>query len=107
MPWALRADCDDIAGLVHLIERREHKYPGTYRCRALAGLDTALEGPRHELVPTAEEFLPAGARAEHELWPAVLVFLIATLLVEQALAWRFRLVGRPRARSARAELVRT
>jgi L-alanine-DL-glutamate epimerase-like enolase superfamily enzyme len=42
VPWALGADCDDIAGLVHLIERREHKYPGSYRARALAGLDTAL-----------------------------------------------------------------
>ena len=42
VPWALGADCADIAGLVALIERREHKYPGTYRCRALAGLDTAM-----------------------------------------------------------------
>jgi L-alanine-DL-glutamate epimerase-like enolase superfamily enzyme len=41
-PWALGADSDDIAGLVRLIERREHKFPGSYRCRALAGLDTAL-----------------------------------------------------------------
>ena len=41
-PWALGHPSDDIAGLVDLIERREHKYPGTYRCRALAGLDTAL-----------------------------------------------------------------
>ncbi len=41
-PWALGADADDIAGLIHLIERREHKYPGSYRCRAMAGLDTAL-----------------------------------------------------------------
>jgi L-alanine-DL-glutamate epimerase-like enolase superfamily enzyme len=42
VPWALGANCEDIAGLVHLIERREHKYPGSYRARALAGLDTAL-----------------------------------------------------------------
>jgi L-alanine-DL-glutamate epimerase-like enolase superfamily enzyme len=41
-PWALGASSDDIAGLVDLIERREHKYPGSYRCRAMAGLDTAL-----------------------------------------------------------------
>lgn len=41
-PWALGADSADIAGLIHRIERREHKYPGSYRCRALAGLDTAL-----------------------------------------------------------------
>ncbi|MCB2152490.1 MAG: mandelate racemase/muconate lactonizing enzyme family protein, partial [Rhodobacteraceae bacterium] len=42
VPWALGADAGDIAGLIALIERREHKYPGSYRCRALAGLDTAL-----------------------------------------------------------------
>ena len=42
VPWALGADPADIAGLVHLIERREHKYHGSYRARALAGLDTAL-----------------------------------------------------------------
>ena len=41
-PWALGADCDDILGLVQHIERKEHKFPGSYRCRALAGLDTAL-----------------------------------------------------------------
>ena len=41
-PWALGALIGDIGGLIHLIERREHKFPGSYRCRALAGLDTAL-----------------------------------------------------------------
>ncbi|MCA3508324.1 MAG: mandelate racemase/muconate lactonizing enzyme family protein [Rhodobacter sp.] len=42
VPWALGADASDIGGLVRLIERREHKFPGSYRARALAGLDTAL-----------------------------------------------------------------
>ncbi|WP_435258660.1 mandelate racemase/muconate lactonizing enzyme family protein [Thioclava sp. FR2] len=41
-PWALGADPMDIPSLIAKIERREHKYPGTYRCRAMAGLDTAL-----------------------------------------------------------------
>src|SRR5258708_215256 len=41
-PWALGADAADIGGLITWIEEREHKYPGSYRCRALAGLDTAL-----------------------------------------------------------------
>ena len=41
-PWALGADALDIAALVRRIEEKEHKYPGNYRCRALAGLDTAL-----------------------------------------------------------------
>jgi L-alanine-DL-glutamate epimerase-like enolase superfamily enzyme len=42
VPWVLGADCSDIAALVHLVERKEHKFPGSYRARALAGLDTAL-----------------------------------------------------------------
>lgn len=41
-PWALGADSGDILGLVQRIEEKEHKFPGSYRCRALAGLDTAL-----------------------------------------------------------------
>jgi L-alanine-DL-glutamate epimerase-like enolase superfamily enzyme len=41
-PWVLGRDADDIAGAVRIVEEREHKYPGSYRCRALAGLDTAL-----------------------------------------------------------------
>lgn len=41
-PWALGQECGDIAGLVQRIERAEHKYPGSYRNRAMAGLDTAL-----------------------------------------------------------------
>jgi len=41
-PWALGADARDIGALVERIEEREHKFPGSYRCRALAGLDTAL-----------------------------------------------------------------
>ncbi|MBU3738435.1 MAG: mandelate racemase/muconate lactonizing enzyme family protein, partial [Rhodoferax sp.] len=41
-PWALGADAFDIDGLLRRIEEREHKYPGSYRCRAMAGLDTAM-----------------------------------------------------------------
>jgi L-alanine-DL-glutamate epimerase-like enolase superfamily enzyme len=40
--WALGADAYEIDALVERIEEREHKFPGSYRCRALAGLDTAL-----------------------------------------------------------------
>ncbi len=42
VPWALGQDATDIATLVARIERAEHKFPGSYRNRALAGLDTAL-----------------------------------------------------------------
>lgn len=64
VPWALGANCEDIAGLVNLIERREHKYPGSYRARALAGLDTALWdlAGRRAGRPRGQ---PAGRRAGH------------------------------------------
>jgi len=51
-PWALGAIMPapaipggaaiGIEALVERIEEREHKFPGSYRCRAIAGLDTAL-----------------------------------------------------------------
>jgi len=41
-PWALGADALEIDALVDLIPEREHKFPGSYLRRALAGLDTAL-----------------------------------------------------------------
>jgi L-alanine-DL-glutamate epimerase-like enolase superfamily enzyme len=48
-PWALGADALDIDALVERIEEREHKFPGSYRCRAIAGLDTALWDLRGKL----------------------------------------------------------
>ena len=48
-PWALDADALDIDSLVRRIEEKEHKFPGSYRCRALAGLDTALWDLRGKL----------------------------------------------------------
>lgn len=41
-PWVLGQDALDIGALLQRVEEREHKFPGSYRCRALAGLDTAL-----------------------------------------------------------------
>ena len=41
-PWALGADALDIDGILQTIWEKEHKYPGSYRCRAMAGLDTAM-----------------------------------------------------------------
>src|SRR5689334_17650421 len=41
-PWALGADALDIKHLTSAIPEREHKFPGSYLFRALAGLDTAL-----------------------------------------------------------------
>jgi len=48
-PYALGADALDIESLVSLIPEREHKFPGSYLRRALAGLDTALWDLRGKL----------------------------------------------------------
>jgi L-alanine-DL-glutamate epimerase-like enolase superfamily enzyme len=48
-PWALGADALDIEALVASIPEREHKFPGSYLMRALAGLDTALWDLRGKL----------------------------------------------------------
>ena len=42
VPWVLGNDSEDIPRLIDVVQRREHKFPGSYRARALAGLDTAL-----------------------------------------------------------------
>ena len=41
-PWAIGQKFNDFDNLERRIFRREHKYPGTYMNRAMAGLDTAL-----------------------------------------------------------------
>lgn len=41
-PWVLGQPADDIGALISRVEAKEHKFPGSYRCRANAGLDTAL-----------------------------------------------------------------
>ena len=41
-PYALGTDAYDIEQLMDIIPEREHKFPGSYLRRAMAGLDTAL-----------------------------------------------------------------
>ena len=41
-PWALGRGVDALEEVIAEIPLREHKYPGTYLCRAMAGLDTAI-----------------------------------------------------------------
>lgn len=60
-PWALGANALDIDALVDRIEEREHKYPGSYRCRAIAGLDTALWDLRGKLADQPVVALLGGA----------------------------------------------
>jgi L-alanine-DL-glutamate epimerase-like enolase superfamily enzyme len=40
--WAIGRDTDDMELFVEEIPKREHKYPGSYLYRAMAGLDTAI-----------------------------------------------------------------
>ncbi|WP_420405157.1 mandelate racemase/muconate lactonizing enzyme family protein [Nisaea sp.] len=41
-PYALGWDAFDLPGLMRIIPEREHKFPGAYLRRGMAGLDTAL-----------------------------------------------------------------
>jgi L-alanine-DL-glutamate epimerase-like enolase superfamily enzyme len=48
-PWALGEDALDIARLVDIVPLREHKFPGSYLCRAICGVETALWDLRGKL----------------------------------------------------------
>ena len=44
-PWVLGRDVSDLSGLGDLFDlvfEKEHKFPGSYMCRAVCGVDTAL-----------------------------------------------------------------
>ena len=41
-PWVLGKEYFDLDDLEDFIFEREHKFPGSYLLRAIAGLDTAL-----------------------------------------------------------------
>ena len=41
-PWVLGVQISDLDDLLDLVTEREHKFPGSYLLRAIAGLDTAL-----------------------------------------------------------------
>ena len=55
-PWVLGKDTTDIDDLLDLVTEREHKFPGSYICRAMGGFDTALWDLRAKLQdkPVAE-----------------------------------------------------
>ena len=48
-PHALGLDAFDIDALVDVVGEKEHKFPGSYLCRAIGGLDTALWDLRGKL----------------------------------------------------------
>ena len=41
-PWTLGKDTTDLDDLLDIVTEREHKFPGSYLRRAMAGLDTAI-----------------------------------------------------------------
>ncbi len=41
-PWVLGVDTTDLGALMDLVTEREHKFPGSYLRRAMAGFDTAV-----------------------------------------------------------------
>jgi len=41
-PWVLGRSADDIDTLFDEVRDREHKFPGSYICRAMGGVDTAI-----------------------------------------------------------------
>ncbi len=41
-PWTLGREIEDLDDHLNLIEEREHKFPGSYICRAMGGLETAI-----------------------------------------------------------------
>jgi L-alanine-DL-glutamate epimerase-like enolase superfamily enzyme len=60
-PHALGRDALDVESLVDQIPEREHKFPGSYLYRALAGLDTALWDLRGKLEGKSVSELLGGA----------------------------------------------
>jgi len=54
-PWMLNRDLSDLDDALDLVTEREHKYPGSYLRRAMAGVDTAIWDlwGRREGVPVA------------------------------------------------------
>ena len=41
-PWTLGKKTNDLDDLLDLVTEREHKFPGSYLRRAMAGFDTAI-----------------------------------------------------------------
>lgn len=48
-PWVLGKDTTDLDDLLDFVTEREHKFPGSYVCRAMGGFDTALWDLRAKL----------------------------------------------------------
>ncbi len=55
-PWVLGKDTTDLDDLLDLVTEREHKFPGSYLRRAMAGFDTAIWDLRGKVAgkPVAE-----------------------------------------------------
>ena len=42
VPWTLGKPIAELDDMLDLVTEREHKFPGSYICRAMTGLDTAI-----------------------------------------------------------------
>ncbi|MEM9140316.1 MAG: mandelate racemase/muconate lactonizing enzyme family protein [Pseudomonadota bacterium] len=60
-PWTLGADTSDLDDLLDLVTEREHKFPGSYLRRAMAGLDTAIWDARGKAAGVPVATLLGGA----------------------------------------------
>ena len=49
-PWTLGKPIAELDDMLDLVTEREHKFPGSYICRAMTGLDTAVWDLRAKLV---------------------------------------------------------
>lgn len=63
-PWMLGRGIDALEQVIDLIPLREHKYPGTYLCRAMAGLDTAIWDLRGKIAGKPVATLLGGSAGE-------------------------------------------
>ena len=48
-PWTLGREIEDMDDHLNFIQEREHKFPGSYVCRAMGGLETAVWDMRGKL----------------------------------------------------------
>lgn len=48
-PWVLGEETEDLDDLLDRVFEREHKFPGSYLCRAMGGIDTAIWDLRGKL----------------------------------------------------------
>lgn len=67
-PYALGADSDAIEALADTVVTANHKFPGSYVCRALAGVDTALWDIRGKRAGKSVHALLGGTKTRQKVY---------------------------------------